>query len=83
MKLDEVDSFFELIQPVCEHNFQVVRFPDEEDEGEDEEMIKQIKKCNGDWFICQYNNAKCKYCETYRCYMIQHLEALDDLFVRL
>ena len=41
---DKDDSSFELIQPVCEHDFEVVKFPDEEDEGKEGEMTKQIKK---------------------------------------
>lgn len=42
--LDKGDSFFEFDQPVCEHDFEVVKYPDGKDEGEDEEMSKQIKK---------------------------------------
>ena len=66
------NRFLSFIALKFEHEFTVVKFEDEEDGNEDPELSKQLKNCDGEWFIVNYTDLKCEFCETHSCNKSQY-----------
>ena len=51
---DTSEIFLALVAPVYEHDFEVLKFPDDEEDEKDEEMNKCVQKTDGEWSIVDY-----------------------------
>lgn len=64
---------------VYEHDFNVVKFTDEEDDYDDKYFSNQFRKVDGAWIIVEYSEDKCEFCEGYNCDRIQCKDELNGL----
>ena len=82
------NSFFAFVAPVFEHVFTVAKYPDDnEDSDDDVEFTRQFKKQNGKWIIIEYGGLECEFCGSHSCdraqfryeleVMIEYVNLLD------
>ena len=70
------NTFISLTAPVFEHDFEVIFFPEEEDNLEDKYFTNQFSKRDGQWMIVDYAGEICDFC---RGRMGKRLEYNDEL----
>jgi len=64
---------------VWEHDFNVVKYPEDEYDEEDIELRRQFIKINGEWCIVEYGGYSCEFCEAHSCDRAQYRDELDDM----
>ena len=75
------NSFFAFVAPVFEHVFTVVKYPDDnEDSDDDVEFTRQFKKQNGKWIIIEYGGLECEFCGCHICDRAQYRDELETMF---
>ena len=73
------NSFLSLVAPVFEHDFTVLKFPeDEHDDNDDIELRRQFGKVNGEWIIVDYGGYICEFCDGTQCDRAQFGDDLDS-----
>ena len=72
------NTFLSFVAPYFEHDFVVVKFPDECDSNEDEEFSKQFKKVDDNWTMVEYIGEECEFCEGHTCDRVQYRMELDN-----
>ena len=77
------NSFLSFVAPYFEHDFTVVKFPDEDDVHDDVELTRQFKKDNGGWVSIEYGVLICDYCDSHTCDCVQYRDELDSMLVEL
>ena len=75
------NTFLEFVALYFEHDFVVVKFPDEADDHDDSEFTRQFKKDkeNGEWTIIDYAGLMCEFCEHYTCDRVQYSNELQSM----
>ena len=74
------NSFFAFVAPVFEHVFTVVKYPDDnEDSDDDVEFTRQFKKQNGKWIIIEYGGLECEFCGCHICDRVQYRDELEGM----
>ena len=74
------NSFLSFVAPVWEHDFSVVKFPEDEDENDDIELTRQFSKHNGEWMIVEYGGHTCEFCEGHSCDRAQYSDELEHMY---
>ena len=74
------NSFLSLVAPVWEHDFTVLKFPEDEHDEEDVELRRQFRKHNGEWMIVEYGGYSCEFCEAHSCDRAQYRDELETMF---
>ena len=69
------------IAPVFEHDFNVLKFPNEEDDYDDEYFTNQFRKVDGSWMIVEYTGPQCEFCEGHTCDRLKYKDELGALLV--
>ena len=59
----------------------MVKFPDEEDDSDDNYFTHQLRKVDGAWKIVNYTGLQCKFCEGHTCHRLKHKDKLETLLV--
>ena len=77
--LDTFGIFLELVAPVYEHDFELFKFTDDEEDEKDVEIKKCVQKTDGEWHVVDYRDDKCEYCDTYRYDISQYRKDLEEL----
>ena len=66
--------------PFWEHDFTVLKFPEDENDEEDVELRRQFRKHNGEWMIVEYGGYSCEFCEAHSCDRVQYRNELESMF---
>ena len=72
------NNFLSFVAPYFEHDFVVVKFPDECDSYKDEEFSKQFKEVDDNWTMVEYSGEECEFCEGHTCDRVQYRMELDN-----
>ena len=65
--------------PIFEHNFTVVKFSEDEEDNDDVDLTRQLKKENVEWIIFNYGGLGCEFCESRSCERTQYRDKLDGM----
>ena len=78
-------SCLEFCVPVQEHDFNVLKYPEDEMDETGVELRRQFIKFNSKWPIVEYGGYSYAFCEAHSCDRTQYRDELDDMveFVKL
>ena len=79
------NSCLAFVAPVWEHDLDVLKFPEDDNNEDDYELRRLFIKHNGEWCIVEYGGYSCEFCEAHSCDRAQYRDELDDMleYVRL
>ena len=73
------NSCLAFVAPVWEHDLDVLKFPEDDNDEDDYELRRQFIKVNGEWSIVDYGGYSCEFCEAHCCDRAQYREELDGM----
>jgi len=73
------NSFLAFVAPYFEHDFEVVKFPEEVDDKEDAEFSAQFEKKDDKWMIVECVGVVCEFCESHTCDRVQYRVELEEM----
>ena len=62
-----------------EHNFTVIKFPEDDEDNDNVELMRQLKKENGQWTIYYYGGLECEFCESHSYDRAQYKDEFDAM----
>ena len=77
--MDASDIFLELVALVYEHVFELLKVSDDDEDDKDLETNKCVQKTDGEWYVVDYREDKCEYCDTHWCNRAQYRTDLEEL----